>query len=192
MKTYFLRLRPSEEVGLRLRTLQETFSRAVELAWEIGRTQGCSSRVALHHLAYETIRNSELRLGAQLTCNAIYLASAYLKLARTGKRLTQSAGPGLRPDFAQLPVYLDKHTLAMKDGQLSIYTLDGRAKLSVKLPQALKSMFGSTPVKEILLIERKGGFILLFIFKPLDTEPIAQKSQIRLATAASDVLEHAA
>ena len=174
MKTHFLRLRPSEEVAQRLRSLRGAFSRAVELAWGVGREQGCTSRVALHHLAYEAIRKSEPQLGAQLTCNAIYLASAYLKLAKTRQKPSQPTAVQPSPNFSQVPVYLDKHTLTMKGDLLSIFTLDGRAKLSISLPHKLQTVFSSTPVKEILLIERKEGFILVFIFKTHVTDAPAK------------------
>ncbi len=179
MKTYFLRLRPSEEVTERLRALRKAFSRAVGLAWDVGYQKGCASRVALHHLTYEAIRKAEPQLGAQLSCNAIYLASAYLKLAKTRLRARVDSATKPKPDFRSVPVYLDKHTLTMKDRLLSIYTLDGRARLSVSLPSTLEVVFSSTPVKEILLLERQEGFVLAFIFKvPTDssTNPVEAAS----------------
>lgn len=49
------------------------------------------------------------------------------------------------------PVYFDRHTLSIKRGLLSLFTLDGRMKVSVDLPQAIESHFQEFRLREIVL-----------------------------------------
>lgn len=173
VNNYTVSLNPPKEMGARLGALQAVFSKAVQLAWEVGHRNDCASRIALHHLAYESIRRAEPKLGAQLACNAIYLASAYLKLAKNRLRQPLLASGAKKPDFSKVPVHFDKHTLTIKNDVLSIYTLDGRARLSLTLPDDLQHLLLTVSVKEILLIVRQEKFFLMFIFKT----PEANQSQ---------------
>jgi len=177
MNQYAVALNPPEDMAVRLRTLQAVFSKAVQLAWEVGHQNDCASRVALHHLAYESIRRAEPNLGAQLACNAIYLASAYLKLAKSQVKKPSADRKLERPDFSKVPVHFDRHTLTIKNDVLSIYTLGGRARLSLALPEELKNLLLTMSVKEILLVMRKEKFFLIFIFK----SAITSRTQPHLA-----------
>ena len=97
------------------------------------------NRVALHHMTYKSLREQFPALGSQMVCNAIYSVS------RTSRMVYQDPGSpfniarlGERP-LPQLrfvdncPVYFDRHTLSIKNGQLSLYTLDGRMRFQVAL-----------------------------------------------------------
>ena len=97
------------------------------------------NRVALHHLMYRTLRDQFPGMGSQMVCNAIYSVSrtsrvvfqhpqSPFNLARMGDKPL----PLLRFSDS-CPVYFDRHTLSVKAGQLSMYTLDGRIRFALAL-----------------------------------------------------------
>ena len=61
------------------------------------------------------------------------------------------------------PVYFDRHTLSVKDGRLSMYTLDGRMRFHLALGAEDEAAFHGSKLREIVLT-REGGntFVLSF------------------------------
>jgi hypothetical protein len=116
-------LNTSSEQHARLCALRVVFAQVCnELAPHVQKSR-VWNRVALHHLHYRSLREKFPALGSQMVCNAIYSVS------RTGRLIFQTPGspfhvakmvgrpmPLLR--FADTcPVYFDRHTLSLKDGQ---------------------------------------------------------------------------
>jgi len=127
-----------------------------QLAPEVSRSR-VWNRVALHHLHYRTLREQYPALGSQMVCNAIYAVS------RTARLIYQSpASPfnvqkmGDRPlpalRFAETcPVYFDRHTLSLKQGKLSLFTLDGRMQFELTLKPEDVALFEQGKLREIVL-----------------------------------------
>lgn len=118
------------------------------------------NRVALHHLHYRALRAQFPALGSQMVCNAIYAVS---KMARLIYQHPQSPfNPALKPGAAlpllrfadSCPVYFDRHTLSIKPGQLSLFTMDGRMRFDVSLAQDQLALFDQAKLREIVLTER--------------------------------------
>jgi len=118
------------------------------------------NRVALHHLHYRALRAQFPALGSQMVCNAIYAVS---KMARLIYQHPQSPfNPALRPAAAlpllrfadNCPVYFDRHTLSIKPGQLSLFTMDGRMRFDLSLDEAKLAIFDQAKLREIVLNER--------------------------------------
>ena len=119
--------------------------------------------MALHHLAYRQLRERFPALGSQMVCNAIYSVSrtsrtvyqhpsSPFNLARLGDRPL----PLLR--FADsCPVYFDRHTLSLKAGQLSMFTLDGRMRFQLALRSEDEAAFHTRKLREIVLSRRSDG-----------------------------------
>jgi hypothetical protein len=141
----------------RLLSLQRVFAQVCnQLAPEVSRTR-VWNRVALHHLHYRSLREQYPTLGSQMVCNAIYAVS------RTARLVYQSpASPfsvqktGDRPlpvlRFAETcPVYFDRHTLSLKVGKLSLFTLDGRMQFELTLLPEQLAMFEQGKLREIVL-----------------------------------------
>jgi hypothetical protein len=62
------------------------------------------------------------------------------------------------------PVYFDRHTLSVKDGQLSMYTLEGRLHFALALQPADEANFKTMKLREIVLARRLDGvFELSFL-----------------------------
>ena len=63
------------------------------------------------------------------------------------------------------PVYFDRHTLSLKEGVLSMYTLDGRMRFRLGLTPAAERSFHEKKLREIVLSRKADGvFELSFWF----------------------------
>lgn len=159
----------AEQLG-RLQALQAAFARVCNaLAPTVQQTR-VWNRVALHHLMYHNLRQRFPEIGSQMVCNAIYSVSRTSRLVFQHpqspfnlSRLGDKPLPLLR--FADnCPVYFDRHTLSMKSGQLSMYTLDGRMRFALALQPADEASFNEKKLREIVLSRRLDGvFELSFL-----------------------------
>ena len=162
------------EQAARLLALQAAFSEVCNALSPVMAQQRCWSRVTLHHLTYHPLRQQFPALGSQMICNAIYM------VCKMGRLVYQGAGspfhvalagstllPTLRFD-AQCPVYFDSHTVSMKDGQLSIFTMGGRMRFALPLKPAHMQQFARHRVREIMLSRRADAvYELSFLFEPV-------------------------
>ena len=139
------------------------------------------NRVALHHLHYRALRAQFPALGSQMVCNAIYAVS---KMARLIYQHPQSPfNPALKPGatlpllrFADsCPVYFDRHTLSIKPGQLSLFTMDGRMRFDLTLEPEKLAVFEQAKLREIVLNERLDKVFELSFH--LDTTEVAEAAE---------------
>jgi hypothetical protein len=146
----------------RLSALQARFALACQATYKVAAGHNCFSRVALHHLAYRPVREAFADLGAQLVSNTIYVVSA---AARGGvdKLKPESFG-------ATLPVVLDRKTVSLSKNQLSLFTLEGRLRLNLKISVEVQELFESSELKEIHLQPNTKGFALVFFVKSVQPE----------------------
>jgi hypothetical protein len=164
-------LTANAEQHARLLALQSAFAQVCNAMSPVVQQTRCWNRVALHHMIYKTLRAQFPALGSQMVCNAIYSVS------RTSRLLFQHptspfnvALLGAKPlpllRFADTcPVYFDRHTLSVKAGKLSMYTLDGRMHFDLALQPEQEAMFHSLKLQEIVLSRRADGtFELAFSF----------------------------
>lgn len=147
----------------RLRALQMGFAKVCNAIAPVVRQTRVWNRVALHHLTYRPLREQFPEMGSQMVCNAIYSVS------RTGRLIFQHpASPfnlsrlGDKPlpllQFADTcPVYFDRHTLSVKAGQLSMFTLDGRMRFQLALRTEDEASFHEKKLREIVLSRRTDG-----------------------------------
>ena len=154
---------------LRLQALQTGFAQVCNALAPLVQQTRVWNRVALHHLAYRQLREQFPEMGSQMVCNAIYSVS------RTGRlvfqhpqspfnlaRLGDKPLPLLR-FLGTSPVYFDRHTLSIKGGRLSMYTLDGRMRFHLMLSVADEAAFHGSKLREVVLMRSgAGGFVLSF------------------------------
>lgn len=166
----------------RLDALQVAFAQVCNVLAPVARETRVWNRVALHHLMYHKLREQFPAMGSQMVCNAIYSVS------RTCRQIYQhpdspfnKAALGARSlpllRFADTcPVYFDRHTLSLKAGQLSLYTLDGRMHFRAELRPEDEVAFHSRKLREIILARRAdGGFMLSFWFAEEETADAVQQ-----------------
>lgn len=163
-----------------LLALQKAFAQVCNALAPLVQQTRCWNRVTLHHLAYKGLREQFPSIGSQMVCNAIYSVS------RTGRLVYQHphspfslARLGDKPlpllNFLDTcPVYFDRHTLSVKDGHLSMYTLDGRIRFHLALQPEAEASFHQQKLREIVLARNpQNQFELSFWFSQPQNEQSA-------------------
>lgn len=162
----------------RLMALQAAFARVCNALAPIVQQTRVWNRVALHHLSYHSLRERFPDMGSQMVCNAIYSVSRTSRLVFQHPqspfnvaKMVDKPLPLLK--FADTcPVYFDRHTLSVKDGQLSMYTLDGRIRFALALQAPDEANFKEKKLREIVMSRRAdGGFELSFLFSDSPDSP---------------------
>ncbi len=103
-----------------------------------------------------------------MVCNAIYSVSrtCRLVLQHPNSPFNVSKHPERPLPLLQFlpsaPVYFDRHTLSLKDGLLSLYTLDGRMRFQLALSAEAESRFHREKLREIVLARTPLGYQLSF------------------------------
>lgn len=172
-------LHMSAEQISRLQALQNAFAEVCNALVPVVQETRCWNRVALHHLAYRGLRERFPNMGSQMVCNAIYSVSRMCRIvfqhpgspwniARLGER------PLPRLQFtATAPVYFDRHTLSIKNGRLSMYTLDGRMHFDLNLSESNEARFQQAKLREIVLARNAETYALTFHFSP-EEDPVEE------------------
>ncbi|GAB4405029.1 MAG: hypothetical protein OHK0048_24690 [Rhodoferax sp.] len=206
-------LNTTPEQAQRLLALQAVFAQACTVLMAVVQQTRIWNRVALHHLAYKSLRAQFAAMGSQMACNAIYSVSRTCRAlfqspsspfylpARPGKPL-----PAVRFE-ASCPVYFDRHTLSLKAGQISMVTLDGRMRFALALDPEAEALFHTRKLREVVLrrCEAPGAavpaFELVFTLDDADTPAgggadaasqadVADATEADAALAASDIPEY--
>ena len=176
--TVLIPLQTSPEQFDRLLALQRTFATVCNaIAPTVARTR-VWNRVALHHMVYRALREQFPALGSQMVCNAIYAVS---RVSRTVYQHPRSPFNAARAPGGPLPlvrfvdtcpVYFDRHTLSLKGGELSLFTLDGRMRFQLALGAAQAAAFQAGRLVEIVLSRDPGKnrFELRFLLEQPQAE----------------------
>lgn len=167
----------SPDQAAKLRELQAAFAQTCNALAPVVQKTKVWNRVALHHMAYKSLREQFPQMGSQMICNAIYSVSRHSRLLFQNPaspislaKLGDKPLPLLR--FTDTcPVYFDRHTLSLKSGLLSMYTLDGRMRFQLALQPADEANFHDKKLREIVLSRTSaGGFQLAFLFSDGDED----------------------
>lgn len=171
-------LNVSPDQAKRLVALQQAFAHVCNALAPVVRDTRCWNRVALHHMTYKALREQFPEMGSQMVCNAIY------SVCRTSRLVYQH--PGSPFNLARLgdrplplirflltsPVYFDRHTLSIKEGRLSMYTLDGRMRFDLALRPSDEDSFHRLKLREVVLTRTSEmAFELKFWLAPADGPP---------------------
>jgi hypothetical protein len=154
----------------RLQNLQQVFAEICNVLAPVVRDTKCWNRVALHHMMYRPLREQFPQVGSQMVCNAIYSVSRTSRVVYQApqspfniQRLADKPLPLLR-FLPSSPVYFDRHTLSIKKGALSMYTLDGRMRFDLNLSEDDLMRFKLWKLHEVTLISTNERFTLNFSF----------------------------
>ncbi len=162
-------LHADEAQTARLVELQRGFAQLCNALAPLVQRTRTWNRVALHHLAYRELRTRFPEMGSQMVCNAIYSVSRTCRLVFQHprspfhlSRLGDAPLPQVR--FTDdSPVYFDRHTLSLKNGRISMFTLDGRMHFDLALKPESEQALLTQRLREIVLLRRQdGAFELTF------------------------------
>lgn len=157
-----------------MQALQREFAAVCNALGPIVQRTRTWNRVALHHMAYKQLRERFPALGSQMVCNAIYSVSRAARAVFQSpgspfclQRLGDAPLPLLR--FADTaPVFFDRHTLSIRGGELSMFTLDGRMRFQLGLAPDVEQRFRHDKLRDIVLAQRDGRYELVFRFEAAD------------------------
>ena len=187
--TLSIPLDTSPEQVQRLLALQQGFAQVCNALAAVVQQTRVWNRVALHHLTDRQMREQFPQMGSQMVCNAIYSVSRTCRMVFQHpqspfhlSRLGDKPLPLLR--FADsCPVYFDRHTLSLKAGQLSMFTLDGRMRFQLALGAEAEEAFQKRKLREIVLSRASGDrYTLSFVFS--DSEIEASSSPVSVSEEA--------
>ncbi|MDR0775401.1 MAG: hypothetical protein LBE81_02020 [Azonexus sp.] len=154
-------LQARQKEHAQLLALQQAFAELCNALVPVVRQNRCWSRVGLHHLAYHALRARFPRMGSQMVCNAIYSVSRAYRMVY--KRHKQAELPLPRLQFLPgAPVFFDRHTVSIQEGQLSMYTLDGRVRFGFHCPPEILDVFAHGKLREIALHRNGEAFSMSF------------------------------
>ena len=183
-----------EQVG-KLIALQNAFALVCNALAPVVRDTRCWSRVALHHMMYRSLREQFPQIGSQMVCNAIYSVSRTSRLIFQAEqspfnieRYSDKTLPLLQ-FLPTAPVYFDRHTLSLKPGSLSMYTLDGRMRFEVNLSAEDLARFKTLKLSEVVLNLTDEVFTLNFSFAD-DLAQLEEETQGQDEGAASCLPEY--
>jgi hypothetical protein len=168
---------------MQLRNLQQAFAQVCNALSPIVRETKCWNRVTLHHLTYRNLREQFPQLGSQMICNAIYSVSRNCRLVFQSPaspfNLVRLAGKPLPLlQFAPTaPVYFDRHTLNIKAGQISMFSLDGRIRFHLTISAADELRFHNEKLREIVMFSQGENFKLHFLFSTLADSADSNKNK---------------
>lgn len=179
-------LNTTPEEAARLQQLQSAFAMACNALSPLVQKTRVWNRVALHHMAYKSLREQFPQMGSQMVCNAIYSVSRHSRMLFQDpqgpfhlSRLGDKPLPLIR--FSdRCPVYFDRHTLSLKGGTLSMYTLDGRMRFQVGLRPEDERNFREMKLREVVLIRAGASYELHFAFSEEDDEAVAAQGVAEL------------
>ena len=128
----------------------------------------CWNRVALHHLVYKKIRENS-PLGSQMICNAIFSVCKAYKAKPIGK---DEPIPVIQ--FRKYKsIHFDRRTYSIKGNILSLYTLEGRIRIPMRMGPFQEKYFSQGIPREAELICRKGRWyfnLVLELPDPVKTD----------------------
>jgi len=150
-RTISIKLKVTEEQSQKLFELKESFLSACNQIVPFAAKNRCWNRVALHNLVYTHVRSGS-RLGSQMVCNAIFAVCKAYK----NKTILKEAEVPLICFHKNRSVHFDKRTYSLKGESLSLYTMDKRVTVSLRLGAFQREYLSQGVPKEGELICRKG------------------------------------
>ena len=171
MRTASIRLALSTAQARALAALRTAYADACNRLVPIVREHRLYNRVGLHQRTYTMLREAT-PLGSQMCCNAIFsVCKAYKAQKELGRIRKDAPIPDIR--FNRASVHFDKRTYTLKGKTVSLYTLDGRITVPLRLGEHQRRILESGQPKEAELVLRNGQWFFNLVVEQGDVEPVA-------------------
>jgi putative transposase len=171
MRTASIKLGMTVDQVAALAALQAAYADACNRLVPVVQEHRLWNRVGLHNRAYSRLR-AETPLGSQMACNAIFtVCKAYKAQKELGRIRKDTPVPAIRFDHAS--VHFDKRTYSLKDEMVSLYTLGGRIRVSLRTGEHQRRILESGTPKEAELVCRKGQWYFNLVVEADDAQPVA-------------------
>ena len=139
----------------KLSNLAQFFSNACNAVVPFVVESRCWNRVGLHHLTYYSVREKFPTLGSQMVCNAIKRVADGYKVLSASKKIAKDK-PVKTLLFKPKSVHFDKRTYSIKNGKISLFTLEGRERVLFVCGEHQARLLTIGNPKEAELIVRHG------------------------------------
>lgn len=169
-RTVNLKLTSTTDQSAALTALADTYASACNAIVSFAREHRCWNRVALHHLAYYTVRERLPSLGSQMVCQAVHRVADAYKTLKANKGISKDK-PVPTIVFRPTSVSFDKRTYSLKGDTLSLFTLSGRVKVLFVAGKHQLDLLASGVPKEARLVVRKGIWYFNLVLDLPDTPP---------------------
>lgn len=171
MRTASIRLKTTPEQAQSLMALRTAYADACNRLVPVVRAHRVWNRVALHRRAYADLR-ATTPLGSQMCCNAIFsVCKAYKAQKELGRIRKDEPIPEIRFDRAS--VHFDKRTYTLKNDAVSLYTLEGRIEVAMRLGDHQRRILASGQPREAELVFRQGKWFFNLVVESGEAEPVA-------------------
>ena len=127
------------------------------------------NRVGLHQRAYNDLRKTT-PLGSQMCCNAIFSVCKAYKAQKTLGRIGVEV-PAIQFDRAS--VHFDQRTYTLKGETISLYSLDGRIHIPLRMGEHQRRILEPGKQKEAELVFRNGRWFFNLVVESGDKQPLA-------------------
>ena len=172
-RTISIKLNVTREQDKVLLELQEAFRNACNIIAPIAAENRCWNRVALHNLVYTKLRSLS-PLGSQMICNTIFSVCKAYK----NRRILKDETVPLIVFHKGRSIHFDKRTYSIKGDMISLYTLQGRIKVTMRMGPFQQQYFSQGVAKEAELVRRKGKWFFNLVLDVPDVEPIAHTTAL--------------
>ncbi len=159
-----LKVKSTQDTG-KLLALKDAFTSACNQVVPFAMENRCWNRVALHNFCYTEVRKKS-SLGSQMVCNAIFATCKAYK----NRNINKSEEMPKIQFRKNSSVHFDKRTYSIKGNVLSLYTLEGRIKVEMKMGEFQQKYFSEGIPKEAELICRKGKWYFNLVLDLPDPE----------------------
>ena len=170
-RTISVKLLHTAEQAQAFGDLAETFSASCNEIVPFAQEHRCWNRVALHHLAYYSIREQFPELGSQMACKVIHKVADAYKTLQSNKRIKKGE-PIPFIQFSPKSVHFDKRTYSIKDEPLSLCTMSGRMKVPFVMGKHQLNLFNQGSATEAELICKKGQWFFNLVLDIPDVDPV--------------------
>lgn len=178
IRTVSLKLLPSPTQVAKLAALSAAFAQACTAVVPFAQEHRCWNRVALHHLAYYSLRERFPTLGSQMACNAIHRVASAYKTLKANKGITKDKPvPAIsfgRGAVLQTAVHFDHRTYKLLENSVSLFTMDGREAVPFVCGRHQANLLASGKPKEGELLCRKGQWFFNLVLELSDVAPVTE------------------
>jgi IS605 OrfB family transposase len=168
-RTISVKLLHTAEQAQAFGDLAETFSDSCNHIVPLVQENRCFNRVALHHLAYYSVRETFPDLGSQMVCKAVHRVTDAYKTLQSNKRIKKGE-PIPLIQFSPKSVHFDKRTYSIKDDSLSLFTMGGRVKVPFIMGDHQRNLFNQGSATEAELICKKGQWFFNLVLDIPDVD----------------------
>lgn len=188
MRTASIRLALSTAQARALAALRTAYADACNRLVPIVREHRLYNRVGLHQRTYTMLREAT-PLGSQMCCNAIFsVCKAYKAQKELGRIRKDAPIPDIR--FNRTSVHFDKRTYTLKGKTVSLYTLDGRITVPLRLGEHQRRILESGQPKEAELVLRNGQWFFNLVVDQGDVEPVASGPVLGVDVGENNLAAH--